>query len=351
MPTGSNIFSFTAYEDGVYTDSKVNDIQIALDIYQSDGIHGISYTRDLLISTINSKLASDPRSFGTYLDLTNRDAYYNYYITIRPNINKVYTANDYKIVFYDTVSYVKCFVGASGVQNTTWDSTLGWILGFRNSTYFILNKPDGTHLLAADSNNIITLISDTAVSTNLYNYFLICLDDFNLNHLNDGLITITGQDTSVPLPSYADRSNFQCDPVTKKLTYNANSTSATDKNSQLTQNQLYSLTQKVNAKNATTSNILGGQTATSYGRGPFSNDVFAMIPMKLAGLANGSYFVEYGGTLQNNNRHYFGPININRMKVRLISDKGNTVDLNGTNWSFSFLCQQLYKQKNKPSKK
>jgi hypothetical protein len=351
MPTGSNIFRFTAYEDGVFTDSGVNNIEIALDIYEADGIHEISYTRDLLISSINSKLAKNPLSNGTYLDLSNQDAYYNYYIIIRPNINKIYTANDYKIVFYDTVSYVKCFVGASGVQNTTWDSTLGWILGFRNSTYFILNKPDGTHLLAADNNNIITLISDTAVSTNLYNYFLICLDDFNLNHLNDGLITITGQDTSVPLPSYADRSNFQCDPVTKKLTYNANSTSATDKNSQLTQNQLYSLTQKVNAKNATTSNILGGQTATSYGRGPFSNDVFAMIPMKLAGLANGSYFVEYGGTLQNNNRHYFGPININRMKVRLISDKGNTVDLNGTNWSFSFLCQQLYKGKSKDSKK
>jgi hypothetical protein len=67
--------------------------------------------------------------------------------------------------------------------------------------------------------------------------------------------------------------------------------------------------------------------------------------MKLTGMQNGSYFVEYGGTLQNNNRFYFGPVNIHRMSVKLISDKGNTVDLNGTNWSFSFLCQQLYKSK------
>jgi hypothetical protein len=245
---------------------------------------------------------------------------------------------------------VKCFVGAKGVQNTTWDSTLGWILGFRNSTYYNLNQPDNELILSPDSNNRVTVISDTAVSTNLYNYFLICLDDYNLNHLNDGLVTITGQDTSVPLPSYADRSNFQCDPITNQLTYNANSSSASDHNSQLTQNQLYAIAQKANAKNSTTSNILGGESATSYGRGPFSEDVFAVIPMKLAGLQNGSYFVEYGGTLQNNNRYYFGPVNIHRMKVRLISDKGNTVDLNGTNWSFTFLCQQLYKQKNKPKK-
>jgi len=345
-----NVFRFHAEEDGVYSKNGENDIVITLPIDDSSG-NLINYTRDLMISTINSLLAKDPRSIGTHLYLTEPDIYYNYNLIIRPNINKIFTATDYKLVFYDTISFVKCFVGAKGVQNTTWDSTLGWILGFRNSTYYKLNQPDGTYILSGNINNVVTVISDTAVSTNLYNYFLICLDDYNLNHLNDGLVTITGQDTSVSLPSYADRSNFQCDPTTNKLTYNANSTSANDKNSQLTQNQLYSITQKANAKNATTSNILGGQSATSYGRGPFSEDVFAVIPMKLAGLQNGSYFVEFGGTLQNNNRYYFGPVNIHRMKVRLISDKGNTVDLNGTNWSFSFLCQQLYKQKNKPSKK
>jgi hypothetical protein len=339
-----NVFRFHAEEDGVYSNNGENDIVITLPVDDSNG-NLINYTRDLMISTINNLLANNPRSVGTYLYLTDPDIYSNYNLIIRPNINKIFTATDYKLVFYDAISFVKCFVGAKGVQNTTWDSTLGWILGFRNTTYYNLNEPDNELILQPDSNNRVTIISDTAVSTNLYNYFLICLDDYNLNHLNDGLVTITGQDTSVSLPSYADRSNFQCDPTTNNLTYNANSNSATDKNSQLTQNQLYSIAQKANAKNATTSNILGGQKASSYGHGPFSEDVFAVIPMKLAGLQNGYYFVEYGGTLQNNNRYYFGPVNIHRMKVRLISDKGNTVDLNGANWSFSFICQQLYKQK------
>ena len=52
----------------------------------------------------------------------------------------------------------------------------------------------------------------------------------------------------------------------------------------------------------------------------------------------------YGGTLQNQERTYFGPVNINRMSVKLMNDRGEIVDLNGANWSFSFVCEQLYQQ-------
>jgi len=337
-----NVISLIADDDGVYSTGGENNINLTIPILDSKG-NIIQYTRDTLIAEINSLLSKDPRSYGSYLYLTEPDQYFNYYLQVRININKLYNATDYKLVFYDTISYVKCFVGAKGIQNTTWDSTLGWILGFRNSTnYNLLNY-------TLDVNMNVSITGDTAVSTNLFNYFLICLDDYNLNHLNDGLVTITDQDRTVSLPSYGDRSNFQCDPVTNTLTYNTDNPSNNDQYSKLTQNQIYALTQKANAKNATTSNIVNGQNFTNFGKGPFSQDVFAVIPMKLAGLQNGSYFVEYGGTLQNNNRFYFGPANIHRMTVKLISDKGNVVDLNGANWSFSFLCQQLYK-KNKPVK-
>jgi len=335
-PNISNTFSFRAYEDGVYSSGNENNIVVTIPKKDSGG-NSINYTRDLLISTINNILASDSRAYGTYFYLSSPDTNNNYYLKIRPNINKIYRASDYKVVFYDTLSFVQCFIGAKGVQNTTWDSTLGWILGFRTAISYALSS-------YTPINNIISIIGDTGVSTNLFNYFLISLDDYNLNHLNDGLVTITGQDTTAPLPSYADRTNFQCDPATGKLTYNYNSPTTNDQYSNLTENQLYSLIEKANAKNKTTSNILGGQNYKSFGKGPFSEDVFAVIPMKLAGLQNGQYFVEYGGTLQSNSRLYIGPVNINRMKIKLISDKGNTVDLNGANWSFSFLCQQLYKQ-------
>ena len=39
----------------------------------------------------------------------------------------------------------------------------------------------------------------------------------------------------------------------------------------------------------------------------------------------GQPFVEFGGSLQSNVRNYFGPVNINRLRIRLMDDKGNIV--------------------------
>jgi hypothetical protein len=72
-------------------------------------------------------------------------------------------------------------------------------------------------------------------------------------------------------------------------------------------------------------------------------DIFGIVPVKTAGLAIGGVYVEFGGTLQNQQRLYFGPVNINRMTIKLLNDRGSMVDLNNANWSFSFVCEQLYK--------
>jgi hypothetical protein len=118
MPEGSNTFILNGYEDGVKTTDNTNNIVITIPIINN------YYTRDILITTINNLLAADKKSIGSYLTLSQPDDYNNFYLLITTNINKTYTAKDYKLVFYDTVSFVKCFVGAKGVQNTTWDSTL-----------------------------------------------------------------------------------------------------------------------------------------------------------------------------------------------------------------------------------
>ena len=85
-----------------------------------------------------------------------------------------------------------------------------------------------------------------------------------------------------------------------------------------------------------------GENSENYGDGPYVKDVFGLIPIKTASLRNGNVYVEFGGTLQNQERKYFGPVNINRMAVRLLSDKGDVMNLNGSNWSFSLIAEQLY---------
>jgi hypothetical protein len=316
----NNTFQVLPWEDGV-VGSKTFQYQLPLG----------TYTPATLKTVINNLFIGTDLS-GSTLDIS-QNSLGQQYTSIRFSINKVYSASDYRVAFYDPISFVKCYVGVTSVRNTTWDTTVGWILGFRNSTIYDLSTyPSGS---------VVELIGDTGVSTNLFNYFLLCLDDYNQNHLNDGLVTITSTDTNISLPSYAKKSNFICDPY-GKLTYN---TDEMVENNKLTQAQIYSITQIANGQNSTVSNLTKSVSTKSYGSGPFVKDVFGIIPMKVAGLANGSSYVEFGGTLQNQERSYFGPVNIHRMSVKLVSDRGDIVDLNGANWSFSLICEQLYKQK------
>jgi hypothetical protein len=328
--TFNNTFSFKAIEDGVATSTNQNDVIIT--------IPSGEYYRDTLIDEINTQIRAAANTYtnitGTEFSIVNQ--YNIYYTKITTILKRDYLTNDYNLVFYDKASFATCTGGSSSVQNTTWDTTVGWIMGFREYTTYDMSV-SGTEedsVVDAVNGNIITIIGDTGLSTNLYNYFLICLDDFNQNHLNDGLVTITSVDTGIPLPSYASRSDFVCDPATGQKIYNVSTG--------LTEKQIYAAQAAANSRSNNES-IGSSISANSYGSGPFVSDVFGIIPMKVSGLANGSSYVEFGGTLQNQERSYFGPVNIQRMSVRLVTDRGNLVDLNKANWSFSLVCEQLNK--------
>jgi hypothetical protein len=324
----NNTFELIPYEEGVI--STNNNLIFTLPLKNTDGTT-ITYTRARLLDEINNQFLVTAASESKISIITSDTGVE--YTKFRITVNKEYTSKDYRIVYYDPYSFVKCFSGVNSVRNVTWDTTLGWILGYRLSTIYYLSDYTSTRT--------VTITGDTSISTNLFNYFLITLDDYNQNHLNDGLVTVTAKDTDIPLPSYANRTNYTCDPVTKELTYN---TEQRTDYSKLTQNQIYSLNQVANSKNTSTNQVTAGEVSTkNYGSGPFAKDVFGIIPLKLAGLQNGSSFVEFGGTLQNQERIYFGPVNIHRMSVKLLSDRGNVVDLNGANWSFSLVCEQLYR--------
>ena len=257
------------------------------------------------------------------------------YVNLRITINKEYRAKDYRLSFFDPYSFVKCYQGVSSVRNTTWDSTLGWILGYREFTVYNLSNYENT-----DGSSVISITADTGISTELFNYFMLCIDDYNQSHLNDGLVTITSRDTEIALPSYALRTNFICDPATGEKVYNTQSRNDYNK---LTEKQIQSLVSKANATSSENNLTTGNVNSKIYGSTPFVSDVFGVIPLKLSGKNNGETIVEFGGTLQNQERQYFGPVNIQRMSVKLVSDRGNVVDFNNANWSFSLICEQLYK--------
>ena len=326
----NNTINFFAYEDGIQ--SEIGSNNLIIDILKDTNNDNLAVTANNLINIINKQFDDSHYFKGSKIS-----TYYvgNYqYLKIRMNVNIIYTAKDYNLVFYDEISFVRCFVGTTSVQNTTWDSTLGWILGFREYTIYYLSD-------FISNDDVSVIIGDTGVCTNLYNYFLLCLDDYNQNHLNDGLVTIASKETSIELPSYANISNRTCNPVTGQLSYN---TSVSTNNNKLTSKQIYTLADNNNSKYNTT--VIGKSVSSkSYGNGPAAKDVIAILPMKVAGLQNGVSYMEFGGTLQNQGRNYFGPVNIRKMAVSLLSDRGNRVDLNNANWSFSLIIESLNKLK------
>jgi hypothetical protein len=310
---------------GVVTTTEANDITINIPAAPSPNY---TYTLQQIYSIINAEFNKDENKIANGSTISTITIGKKNYVNIRLNINKTYTENDYRLVFYDPYSFAKCISGINSSRNATWDSTLGWILGFRKKTEYDLSLFDNE--LIVDNITSVEITGDTSVSTNLYSYFLIMLNDYTQSHLNDGLITLTPQQTSIALPSYANRTTFQCDTNGKKTFTGALSNIPGNGN---TQNQIYSVNQ-----------IVAGNEnqPKTYSNGPYIQDIFGLIPIKSGN--NGATYVEFGGTLQNQNRTYFGPVNLKRMSIQLITDRGDPVDLNGQNWSFSFICEQLYEQ-------
>jgi len=302
-----------------------------------------TYSVNKLIEQMNKTFVSDSHWNGSYIYTKNNHVYFSV------NSGKVFNTNDYKLVFYDPYSFVKCFVGSSSVRNTSWDTTIGWILGFRELTEYILSPsyltPDANNANISyygdtlsvytynTTTNVVTITGDTTVSVNLFNYFMIVLDDYTQNHLNDGLVTITPSENNAVSSYYVNKSTITCDPITGKKVFTGTNMPGFNQN---TEKQVYAANQKLGAQT---------QTAKIYSPGPFIQDIFALLPLNTSNLTPGSVYIDNGSGLSKQSRVYFGPVNISRMTIKLINDRGDVVDLNGSDWSCSLECDQLYQQK------
>ena len=167
--SNNNYFSIIPVEQGVSCQYKTDDlknantIKITIPVLDSKN-QLIPYTRDRLISKINSLFIGTDASGSIVSIINDNNAEYTKF---RITISKEYSGKDYRIVFYDPYSFVRCFVGAKTVHNTTWDATIGWILGYRGSTEYNLSSS----IYDSSSGPAIKQVtSDTGVSTNLFNY-------------------------------------------------------------------------------------------------------------------------------------------------------------------------------------
>ena len=278
---------------------------------------------------------------GNYTPTTFVDALNMTILTVVPDISGVpvaYSQSTGKLTFTLQTTTgpaieTMVFFDFEGVLVTApyVNSTLGWLMGFRDSTVTVATK------------NVSDGVLDLYGTKNL----LLVIDDFNQNHVNNGLISITETSNTLSLPSY-----YRPDlPFTVQPPINEYNTNIEDFGDSairtfkdlpimqptspriLTQSQIYTVNEIMKNRE---------RTMTFRTRAPTSPDIFAMIPMKHGGMKIGDVYVEFGSSLQTNMRVYFGPVNIERIRIRLLDDKGNIINLNGIDWSVTLISENLY---------
>lgn len=244
-------------------------------------------------------------------------------------------------------------------QNHTFNTSLGWLMGFRATT-----EP------------ILTTGNIPVATLDLYGpkYFILVIDDFNQNHINNGLITITELSKKLALPNYYTPTQpYLCENNTSVNNlntvndqilqyYNLSNNEAislginTENITDIVVDKLnlsYKPSYKVlpsaprtltNAQIYTINEIIKNRENNSSfkSKAPTSTDTFALVPIKHSGLSTGDLYVEFSGSLQDSKRIYFGPVNIDRLHVKLLDDKGFLVDLHGANWSITLISENLY---------
>jgi hypothetical protein len=250
-----------------------------------------------------------------------------------------------QIIFYDFTGQLQCNVNCISKSNHYFNNTLGWIMGYR-LPYYNVDISGNTAPCILDLNGT--------------KYLILAIDDYNQNHVNNSLVSISQFSNTLKMPTYyshdipytcitpAQQGNNLLELIAEDSSQQnglliASKYQQDYTNTQimlpsaprtLTNAQLYTIN-SINNNNNNLTNYLA--------KAPTSSDILAIIPVKTSvGVPTGSLLVEFSGSLQDSARTYFGPVNIERLAVKLLDDKGNVLNLNGNDWCVSLIAECLY---------
>ena len=191
-----------------------------------------------------------------------------------------------------------------------------------------------------------SIVSDTIIDIYGPKYLLLVIDEFARNRVSKNCIGITNQTLKVELPKYYNnerRTVNGVEPQQQYLAENEGLSKPVDylyqsKPRRFSKAQLYTINEIKRQNNELVSN-----TYTS----PLLLDIIAKIPVRV-GSAN-SYqnlfeqMIEFtnGDNIFTNERVYKGPVNIERLKITVTDEKGNLVNFNNFDWSFTLTAKKF----------
>ena len=297
----------------VYTVSTDSSTKISID--------GGNYTNDSIISSINEVLVENSIDISFEIDaLSNK-------VSISTT-----TTDGYEIIFYDNnktsdYSFADNCISSSGGANvqSKANHNLGWSLGFRNIDVENYDKISYT----IDDNTSVT--AEALCYLPYTKYFIIVIDDKNKNQSNKSLVQISNGKLHMNSTKYFK----DIDNSLNCLTDDNFDSYVNDSGRTLTKNQLYSSLQVNNYRasfNETNSKLSAD----------LINNVFAIVPFETKSLVWGSSM--FTSDKNKFKRKYNGPVDVSKLNIKLLDDRGNLLNLNGADWSFSMISTHSYKK-------
>lgn len=262
-----------------------------------------NYSETDLITEINNTLTSE--GIGI-------EASYNTNTGKVTLTNTKHPPTDYTVYFYDN----------ENPGNKKKNSNFGWLLGYRTF--------DSSYNINFTLNSGTSVTGSSLLDVYGTKYILLELEDYNNNHFNRNFVAVNDDVESLAYPSYYSPDLSLNDPLYKAVINPDSTISWVD--SGLTQSQAFTISEifKSRQNNINNNKISGMKT----------NDILSKLPVQYSNQF-GTLLIGYN-FINKNERLYYGPVNISRMKIALYNDAGQLLDLNGQDYSITLQTDELY---------
>lgn len=270
----------------------------------------------------------------------------------------VFSPETTRIIFFDFYNDLQCGGQRCGAMGAHYmNNSLGWMMGFR------------LPIVAVDAAGNE---AEAVIDLNGTKYLYLVVDDFQQHRMNDLVVSISRPDTQVKLPDYyAPDQPTTCEDPDAALGSMMPATAMSP--------LLRELLAEVQSNLEVGELVLAGKASTAYrplplversaprtltnaqihtvnelqraqrissvsflAPSPTPTNVLGVVPVKTSlGVPTGSLMVEFSGSLQDCQRTYLAPVNLSRLAVKLLDDRGRVLNLNGGNWCATLLAECL----------
>jgi len=198
---------------------------------------------------------------------------------------------------------------------TTYDESWGFRQPYRSVGRILGFRKDTTTLTTGESPQFEYDLDGTR-------NVMIVVDDFTRNSYSGNLVTTDIVTTKMKVPEYVKDS--EC-PQTL-----SDRVSFAGRKPGLTYHELYSLNE-----------IAANRTETLPELSPSPSEILGIVPVYPG--TTPYPITSSGGDISGAIRNYFGPVSISKLRVRLLDDGGEPLDIQNEDWSLTLSVSRLYK--------